>query len=381
MSAENFHPSLNVVAVINLLGASQALLIAAALWSARQGQRSANRCFALLLGAQATYIIMAVLLETGYIIRFPFLMTLENAAVFSMGPFFYFYVRAALGETFVWRGKTLLHFLPAALCLILWIANLFVSAEQKIAFYLQERAATGSKSALDFVLLLLLDTSLFAYMLVSLSKLLRAAREHAALHVQENWRWLRNLLIAFLAVQTFSTVLDVLGMDLTNSRYTPLLLTAILFSLSYFGLRQSGMLAPRAIAQTEKKYAKSALTEEVADELFLKLQNLMHQERLFTDSSLSLPKLAKRLGVSTHHLSQLLNARLQQSFFNYLGNLRIEEAKRMLLAPEAANSNISEIAYAVGFNSISAFSTVFKKQTGLSPSQFQKQHEGNLPES
>ncbi|MEK7729260.1 MAG: helix-turn-helix transcriptional regulator [candidate division KSB1 bacterium] len=375
MPAENFQPALNAIAVINLIGASQALLVAAALFATKHGQRVANCCFALLLGAQAAYIIMAVLLETGYILRFPFLLTFENAAVFSMGPFFYFYVRAALGERFAWRGKTMLHFLPAALLILLWLANLFVSPEKKIAFYLEARAHPAQKGAVDFILLGLLDLSLFAYLLVSLRKLMLSARRNDVLA----WRWLRNLLIAFLAVQTFSAVLDILALDLANSRYTPLLLTVILCSLSYYGLRQSGMAMPVLVAKVERKYAKSALTEEAALELFHKLQEVMAKEKLFADSALSLPKLAKRLNASPHHLSQVLNARLQQSFFNYIGNLRMEEAKRRLLSPAAAQINISEIAYAVGFNSVSAFSTLFKKLTGMSPSQFQKQHGVNSP--
>ncbi len=372
MPAENFQPALNAIAVINLIGVSQALLVAAALFGTKQGQRVANCCFALLLGAQAAYIIIAVLLETGYIIRFPFLMTCENAAVFSMGPFFYFYMRATLGEALAWRGKTLLHFLPATILALLWLANLFVSPERKIALYLETRAHPAPKSALDFTLLALLDLSLFTYLFVSLRKLMRHAQTNDVWHFPSAWRWLRNLVIAFIAVQTFSAILDVLALDLVNSRYTPFLLTLVLCSLSYYGLRQSGMIIPSVIVQAEKKYAKSALTEAAADELFNKLQTIMTAEKLFADSTLSLPKLAKRLGVSTHHLSQLLNTRLQQSFFNYIGALRIAEAKRLLLAPEAVHTNISEIAYAVGFNSISAFSTLFKKLTGVSPSQFQK---------
>lgn len=374
MPPGNFQPTLNAIAALNLIGASQALLIAAALFGTQQGLRTANRCFALLLGAQATYIIIAVLLETGYILRFPFLLTLENAAVFSMGPLFYFYVRAALGENFTWRDKTLLHFLPATLLALFWLANLFLNPEQKLAFYLETRAHPAQKSVLDFILLGLLDLSLFAYLLASLRRLMRFAQTNDVWHFPSAWSWLRNLIIAFLAIQTFSTILDILALDMANSRYTPLFLTVVLCSLSYYGLRQSGMIMPGAAAKAEKKYAKSALTAEAAHELFLKLQEVMAKEKLFADSALSLPKLAKRLGVSTHHLSQMLNARLQQSFFNYIGALRIDEAKRMLRAPEAGKTNISEIAYAVGFNSISAFSTLFKKLTGLSPSQFQKHH-------
>jgi AraC-like DNA-binding protein len=72
-------------------------------------------------------------------------------------------------------------------------------------------------------------------------------------------------------------------------------------------------------------------------------------------------------------LSQIINERFGQNFFNYLSSVRVEEAKKRLCAADSDSVALSEIAYAVGFNSLSAFSTVFKKQTGISPSQFQKQ--------
>lgn len=374
MASANFQPAFHALAIINLIGASQALLIAAALFSAKHGSRTANRCFAVFLTAFSVYIIMAVLLETGYIVRAPHLMNFDNPFLFMMGPCLYLYVRAATGESFKLRGQTLLHFLPSALFALIWIVTLFIGAEAKIAEYIESLSRLDRFNPEKFILYLLLDVWLFAYVIAGLRKLRRAdsgffERDGA------NRRWLRNLLVALLAMLAFSTVLDFLALDRINLRFTPLLGTIILCSLGYLGLRQSGMIAPSASARAGK-YAKSTLTEEMAAEIFRKLQQAMQQEKLFADSTLSLPKLAKKLGVSTHHLSQLINERFEQNFFNYLSSVRIEEAKKLLRAPSSGNLALSEIAYTVGFNSLSAFSATFKKQSGMSPSQFQKQHAG-----
>jgi hypothetical protein len=77
MAPENFQPSFHALAIINLIGASQALLSAAALFSAQRGNPLSNRYFAFFLAALSVYIIMVVLLETGYIVRVPYLMDCE----------------------------------------------------------------------------------------------------------------------------------------------------------------------------------------------------------------------------------------------------------------------------------------------------------------
>lgn len=380
MVPENFQPSFHALAIINLIGASQALLSAAALTGAQRGNRLPNRYFAFFLAALSIYIIMAVLLETGYIVRMPYLLDIENPFLFMLGPCFYFYIRAATGESFKLRGKTLLHFLPSLLFGLLWLASLFINTEVKMADYRNRLTNTEQFDPAQLIAFLIIDLQIFMYLIAGWRKLANFARHGApaALNrVSTDWRWLRNLLVALFAVALFSTVLDVLSFDRANMRFTPFLLTIILCSLSYFGLRQSGLI-PISVGEHARKYAKSTLTPEASHGIFLKLQQVMEHEKLFADSTLSLPKLAKRLAVPTHHLSQIINERFGQNFFNYLSSVRIEEAKKRLSASEADSTTLSEIAYAVGFNSLSAFSTIFKKQSGVSPSQFQKQQQSQV---
>ncbi len=55
------------------------------------------------------------------------------------------------------------------------------------------------------------------------------------------------------------------------------------------------------------------------------------------------------------------------TFTEYLSRIRVEKAKSYLLNPHI---RISEVAFEVGFQSLSQFNRVFKKITGQSPSQF-----------
>ena len=61
---------------------------------------------------------------------------------------------------------------------------------------------------------------------------------------------------------------------------------------------------------------------------------------------------------------------LQQNFFDFINRYRIEEATRLLTNPEDKKITILEVLYKVGFNSKSSFNTLFKKYTGITPTEF-----------
>ncbi|HEX9956697.1 MAG TPA: helix-turn-helix transcriptional regulator, partial [Fibrella sp.] len=122
--------------------------------------------------------------------------------------------------------------------------------------------------------------------------------------------------------------------------------------------------------EPRKKYEKSSLSEEVEAAVLRKLDHLLLTEKPYLQSDMSLPKLAARLGTSPHHLSQLLNDRLGQRFFDWLATYRIAEAQRLLHSPDTAYLKIDKIAERVGYNSPSAFHTAFKRITNQTPAQF-----------
>nr|WP_255651053.1 AraC family transcriptional regulator [Cesiribacter sp. SM1] len=61
-----------------------------------------------------------------------------------------------------------------------------------------------------------------------------------------------------------------------------------------------------------------------------------------------------------------------KSFFEYVGQLRIAEARHMLQDPRNSHLKIEEIAEMSGYLSKSAFNAAFKKYTGNTPGEFRK---------
>ncbi len=138
------------------------------------------------------------------------------------------------------------------------------------------------------------------------------------------------------------------------------------------GGRRASTPALRARGVQHRKYAKSGLGDEQMARYRERLETIMRTERLFLQSDLTLPKLAEAVNCSVNHLSQVINSGFGVSFFDYLNRHRIRYAKQLLLEHDGDTVPILNIAFAVGFNSNSAFYAAFKKCVGETPARYRK---------
>ena len=86
-------------------------------------------------------------------------------------------------------------------------------------------------------------------------------------------------------------------------------------------------------------------------------------------NELNLDFLATELFTSKYHLLRLFKRYYGQTPRQYLIDKRIEKSKEHL----KSGMKVTKTCFAVGFESLGSFSTLFKKKTGKSPSEFQKQ--------
>jgi len=118
------------------------------------------------------------------------------------------------------------------------------------------------------------------------------------------------------------------------------------------------------------KYQKSSLAMEEKEMILTAIIALMENEKYFKKSTASLSGLAKTINQSSHHVSQVINEKLEQSFFEMIAFYRVEEAKAILKTELGKKITIEDVAERVGYNSKSAFNTAFKKFTSMTPSSF-----------
>jgi AraC-like DNA-binding protein len=259
---------------------------------------------------------------------------------------------------------------------------MFVPADIKI----KDLEAPQTQSDLISGLILII-LPLAIYWILSYKKLLahqKNVRLFASNTEGVDLAWLRYFLwgLAAMLVAWFSELVWSLPII---SYLSNLIYLASAFYLAYFALQQGEIFSEKPqealdlktiIEENEQTDAprKQVLTNEQLTYLKGKLTNLMLIEKPYLDSTLSLPKLAQKLQISTHELSYLINTGFDDNFFNFVNRYRIEESKRILTTPQYQHLSMVGIAFEAGFNSKTAFNTAFKKMVGVSPTEFQKQH-------
>ena len=89
-------------------------------------------------------------------------------------------------------------------------------------------------------------------------------------------------------------------------------------------------------------------------------------------TDIDINKLAEALDISYSQLRREFLNETGENMVNYINNLRIEEAKRLL---RQTNASIVEIAVSLGYNNDQSFNRYFKKNEGITPGEFRKSNE------
>jgi AraC-like DNA-binding protein len=127
-----------------------------------------------------------------------------------------------------------------------------------------------------------------------------------------------------------------------------------------------------------RKYAKSGLSKQQMLSYKSRLEDVMQLEQLFLHPDLTLPRLATAVQCSVNHLSQVINSGFGMSFFDYVNQYRVRQAMALLGKAGQQSNVILNVAFAVGFNSNSAFYAAFKKCAGQTPAQYRNQQLAKL---
>lgn len=189
-----------------------------------------------------------------------------------------------------------------------------------------------------------------------------------------NMVWLKYLLIALL----FMIVVRLLTMLYpTFSPIAPILYFVGTVALGYSTLTQRSIYGMESSANLidetkDKIKAEERLTAQQVETL---KENLLHKttaEKLFLDPGLTLSSLSDHIGITPHDLSYIINNGLEKNFYQFINELRTEEAKRLLLSEEAKRLDMFGIAIRAGFNSRTTFYSSFKKTTGMTPTAYIK---------
>lgn len=361
-------PSL-IINIILFVGAAQGFLLSAATLGIKRGNRTAN----ILLAAFIFFFSMMIFFHSvhglGENPNAP-LSPDENSfhnLFFIFGPLIYFYTVALTNKSFTLKWKHAAHLLPTLFGFIIDFLFIEMNAPEKL-----HKLFTGIIIGL---VVAQLSLCLF-FSFKALGKHSEELKKSFSSIEKINLDWLRFLISAQIIIWPIALVVEILAHNHDAWNFIWILVSIFIYIMGYKGLKQpaifTGALPNSKEDENEpkKKYEKSTLTNEMADEYFKKLIKFMEIEKIYLETNLTLPVLAGRLAMSSHHLSQIINEKRNQNFFEFVNSFRIEEARKHLSDPNKMNLNISAIAFESGFNTLSSFNSVFKKFTRQTPSQF-----------
>lgn len=389
---------LDLFALVIFLGVAQGLFLGIFFLVGERARSVANRClgwFTLALVATSAEIFLNY---TNYTFRVLWLVDVSEPLNFVLGPLFYLFVFSRLQQRLPRRWGW--HFLP----FVIWLVNALTWVYQPVEFkynsyvnsqhpelpYISqqlywEEDFTEMRHLINEMTLL----SCVVYAVLALLAIRNSVRQGGLSQSSGRFSSLRLMSLLFALAPCLIALVKPQFYHDVGDYLLATYLAGVIYTMSFLVMRGSsffGRKSPRICrrfnrllshwpgrptpAGPKKKYEKSALSEEVEEAVLAKLNRLLTVEKPHLQPDLSLPKLAQLLSTSPHHLSQVLNDRLGQTFFDWLATHRITEAQRLLNDPATAHLKIDEIAERVGYNSPSAFHTAFKRITNQTPAQF-----------
>jgi AraC-like DNA-binding protein len=382
-------PGLNINLIL-LLSSAQGFFLVLLIFH-RHRRLFANRFLGAMIGLYSLMLFYLYLGELDLLERRPHLMLLLMGFGLLIPPLHYLYSKYMIRSRHPFPFSEWFHFLP-----FLIYEGIQICVMIRYPGHIQtrlERMASGVLSVDDRIYNWLILVQAGIYLTLTL-RLLHAysGQIKTVFSTIEKIRlaWLRNITLFVCGVMLIFAVENIFflfGINLTHYFSLTSTLTAVyVYAIGYLGLLKSEVFTAPEVADSiqtmseiaprspgEQKYEKSGLSDDRASEIHSRLLHLMEFEAPFSDCNLTLTQLASRLLVTPHNLSEVLNSRIGQNFFDFINEYRVEKVKQDLADPKKKHFTLLAIAFDAGFNSKTTFNTIFKKQAGLTPSEFRRQ--------
>ncbi len=371
----------------------QSLIFAIILFLLSRDNSKSKRILAYYMFVNSLYYTYLAFFYSGNFVAIVNVYYLIVPIALLVQPFFYFYIRSLTNPDFRCSYRQIIHFIPSAIILIMNISLYsFLTKADQIQLLAFENDSTNKIQEFFFQLHtsgyhIIFGIQALVY-LFFVSKTIFLHKKYLPKNFSNyegvNLNWLITLLTIFIIGSTVQELLgniDQLAFNVNARIYYNLF---ILFTIAFIGIsaikqkeiyNYKNKTDSGDIDILEEKYSHSSLNKEVKEELISKLETYLLIEKPFLKNDLRLDDIATDLNTNRQYLSQVINERYQKNFYTLINDLRIKEVKNLFLNQKHKQLSIMGVANTVGFNSKSTFNTLFKKSTGLTPSQFIKENQ------
>ncbi len=377
------------------------LVFALQLLTYKNAYSKPNRILGVYMIILSFYYLLnkIILLDIEFLITINALLVLPIFLAFN--PFYYLYVQSLTNESFSFKPKHILHYLPSFILFLFLLILSFMSRNQEFQ----------SQTELLFKLRVPVAVSIYYIqvityiigMIILLNKHKKNLDQFFSYkeNISLNWLWL--FIIIYILFTTFDAAVYFTHIFDAYYKLTYwVLMTLFVVFLGYFGTKQADIyvgkikilnkgdddapdtiietnllndVAPEAVEDDKSlKYGRSSLANEQKEMILQSIVELMEKEKLFCNPHLVVDHLAERIHTNKKYISQVINEKLGKNFYQFVNEYRVQHVISMLEDEKFNNYTLEAIGDMAGFNSRSSLISSFKKITGKTPSDYKKFH-------
>lgn len=362
---------MNSIEILFLIFSTTSVFLSGYFFFKKKGDKVGNRILGvyLLLFSYNLFYNVIYWSKATYMVEFIRIFGTVTISWTLYPTLIYLYVKRVVGKEKLGL-KDLIHFIPLVVILVFYGRFYFLSIDEKISAF--------QKGNLQEYIYFIRSNPFIIVGIMIFYTVLTYVRFKNSDHLTQNTRrWLKWLIGSFacyvILMATYFVLAFLLGW--VTKEYDYIFVGVIIFlisSIAYFAIWQPDVFNGLSIDRILPfiKYKKTGLSKELSVEFKEKLLRLIEKEKPYLNNELRLGDLAKKLGLSRHQLSQVINENFKTSFSDFINQYRIEEVKKAIVTQK--DINITEVIFNCGFNNRVSFYKAFKNHTNYTPSEYRE---------
>lgn len=370
---EHFDLSASIIFGVATL---QGMLVIINLIFQKKGSRIANALLIGLVSSITLVIFQNFIVFSGAYQQVPALILPFYSLNGLKGPLFFLYVAFLLNPHRGFKWYDILH---TGICFYMFYEQsdfLFMKAEYKVATIDYVYYGDGNPNPAPLTRIIWQRLIPIAYATAAIKLIRSKIAEVKNWSSDTNLQYLNRFQITAYVFAAFSLVFLMLGV------YSNLFEVQLGSYEAYHHIVNSMIVVALAVVATQQperliftlQPAPKTPRPKASHELAVNnLKQLMLDTKPYLNQHLKLYDLAKLTDTQPHVLSDQINQEMKMNFYEFVNQYRVEEFKQRILSPEYKHLTFLAIALDVGFNSKASFNRIFKKHTGMTPSQFKAQ--------